>query len=135
MTTKKQAEQKQQKQGNKEVQLDIDPTTKIEALEEKLTAQDGVILALRELLEEKEGRIIQLGTVIDVQSEDLDNLAQQAESNSFTALESIATQSLRTTMLMAMLPQVRLDYAHSDAQKAVREVNVIMEVWGISDED
>ena len=40
-------------------------------------------------------------------------------------------ESIREQMLIALLPQVRIDYARSDAQKAADAVDEIMEVWGI----
>lgn len=39
--------------------------------------------------------------------------------------------NLRNKMLMAILPQVRIDYAKSDAQRALKAVDEIMEVWGM----
>jgi hypothetical protein len=119
------------KQGNKEVQLDIDPSTKIEALEEKINSQDGVILALRELLEEKDARIIQLSNVIDVQSEDLDKLPTLESS------VSICGQDIRTTMLLSLVPIIGdkgFEYAQTNAQSAEIAVDKMMKVWGFSDE-
>jgi len=39
--------------------------------------------------------------------------------------------SLRTQMLIAMLPQVRLDHAKCDAQRVEKAVDEAMEVWGL----
>lgn len=41
------------------------------------------------------------------------------------------TKSLRTTMLLAMLPQVRIEHAHHDAQRADKAVDDIMKAWGL----
>ena len=112
------------KQPQKEVQLDLDPSEKITALENQVVVKDDTIAELQ-------ARIEQLSNVIDVQSKDLDELSRA------TLVEGVALQSpsLRTTMLMAMLPQVRIDYPRPDAQKAAESVGIIMEVWGLSDDD
>jgi hypothetical protein len=128
MSTKKTVAKKPEVQLDlTEVQLDESPS-----IEEKLQGMiDALNLKndeLKALLIEKDERIEQLGKVIDVQSEDLDDL-------NLDTLDPTAAQPLRTTMLMAMLPQVRIDYPRPDAQKAAESVNVIMEVWGLSDED
>ena len=119
------------KQPQKEVQLDLESSEKITALEDKIAALEGKIATLNECIGDKNERIKQLSNVIDVQSKDLDELSRA------TLVEGVALESpsLRTTMLMAMLPQVRIDYPRPDAQKAAESVDVIMEVWGFSDDD
>ena len=39
-------------------------------------------------------------------------------------------QTIREQMLLALLPQVDLNHAHSSAQSIQKAVDEIMEVWG-----
>jgi len=44
-------------------------------------------------------------------------------------------QSIKTQILLGLLPQINMDHPRSQAQKALMAADEIMRVWELSDED
>jgi hypothetical protein len=112
-----------------EVQVDMvrELTIKLSSANEKVE----ILKQENEALKVLDGAIIQDqdGNVIEWEMvEGIINI----EMPEFKAIEgALLTNDTRTEMLMAMIPQVRVDYARSDAQRAIKAVDDIMEVWKI----
>ena len=126
MTKKKSATKKAEVQLDlAEVQLDATPS-----IEEKLQC---IIDALNLKNDELKALLIDKDNTIDLMVEQETFLnAQIAEAMPLVgvALES-TSPDLRTTMLMALVPNISLEYPRDGAQKANKAVDIIMEVWGM----
>ena len=105
---------------------------------------DAGVFAIRTL--EKENEALKKDvetlkqTVIDhgIENIKLKNSRDELEKENFRLnglqldpmTSTIETRSIKTEMLMAVLPQVDLNHAHSSAQSAQKAVDEIMQVWG-----
>jgi len=117
MTAKKTASNKAPTETKPEVQLDIGNQLQIEI--DRLTSKDKDSL---KIIEQQE---------IDLKLLDEEITALKEEVSILNGRGTESASKLRTTMLMAMLPQVRVAYAKTDAQNAEKAVDEIIKVWGL----